>query len=134
MVRRALTGSATNLGIDPDPENGGSDGPLHYLYFKNSKVSPVEDHAKATFRGAALAQQFLDRNQGLAAGSQGRVMGLPIGSVPMTPTWHGRGSRAMPSGVRVPPPRRLPTLQERDASCGRCPPRTTPEPTAHPPV
>ena len=22
-------------------------------------------------------------------------MGLPIGSVPMTPTWHGRGSRTM---------------------------------------
>jgi hypothetical protein len=88
--------------FNPNPENG-SDGPVHYLDFKNSKVSPIEDHAKATSQGAAPAQQLLDQNQGLAAGSQGRVMGLPIGSVPMTPTWHGRGSRAMPSGVRVPP-------------------------------
>ena len=62
IIGEASYATAVDLGINPDPENGGSDGPVHYIYFKNSKVSPIEDHAKATSQGAALAQQFIDQN------------------------------------------------------------------------
>ncbi|MDX8147088.1 glycoside hydrolase family 75 protein [Lentzea sp. BCCO 10_0061] len=61
-VDYAVVASAVNLGINPNPENGGTDGPVHHLYFKNSKVSPNEDHAKATSLGESLAQQFLSQN------------------------------------------------------------------------
>ena len=50
------------LGINPNPKNGGTDGPVHYLYFKNSKVSPIENHGKAVSQGETLAQKFLDEN------------------------------------------------------------------------
>ncbi|WNV88786.1 glycoside hydrolase family 75 protein [Umezawaea sp. Da 62-37] len=62
IIGEASYATAVDLGINPDPENGGSDGPVHYIYFKNSKVSPIEDHAKATSQGAALAQTFIDQN------------------------------------------------------------------------
>ena len=62
IIGEASYATAVNLGINPNPENGGSDGPVHYIYFKNSKVSPIEDHAKATSQGAALAQQFINQN------------------------------------------------------------------------
>jgi len=62
IIGEASYATAVELGIDPDPENGGSDGPVHYIYFKNSKVSPIEDHAKALSQGATLAQQFIDQN------------------------------------------------------------------------
>ncbi|KOV78562.1 glycoside hydrolase family 75 protein [Nocardia sp. NRRL S-836] len=62
IIGEASYASAVNLGINPDPENGGSDGPVHYLYFKSSKVSPIEDHGKATSQGEALAQKFLNEN------------------------------------------------------------------------
>lgn len=62
IIGEASYAAAVNLGINPDPENGGSDGPVHYVLFKNSKVSPIEDHAKATSLGESLAQQFLNQN------------------------------------------------------------------------
>jgi hypothetical protein len=62
IIGEASYATAVNLGIDPNPESGGSDGPVHYIYFKNSKVSPIEDHGKATSTGASLAQKFLNEN------------------------------------------------------------------------
>ncbi|MET8761565.1 glycoside hydrolase family 75 protein [Lentzea sp. NPDC004782] len=62
IIGEASYATAASLGINPDPKNGGTDGPVHYIYFKNSKVSPIEDHAKATSTGEALAQQFLNNN------------------------------------------------------------------------
>ncbi len=62
IIGEASYASAVNLGINPNPKNGGTDGPVHYLYFKNSKVSPIEDHGKAVSQGEALAQKFLNEN------------------------------------------------------------------------
>ncbi|MFC3893163.1 glycoside hydrolase family 75 protein [Lentzea rhizosphaerae] len=62
IIGEASYAAAVNLGINPNPESGGTDGPVHYLYFKNSKVSPIEDHGKATSQGEALAQKFLNEN------------------------------------------------------------------------
>ncbi|NKE56807.1 hypothetical protein FXN61_08140 [Lentzea sp. PSKA42] len=62
IIGEASYASAVNLGINPNPKNGGTDGPVHYLYFKNSKVSPIEDHGKAVSTGESLAQKFLNEN------------------------------------------------------------------------
>jgi hypothetical protein len=62
IIGEASYASAVNLGINPNPKNGGTDGPVHYLYFKNSKVSPIEDHDKAVSTGESLAQKFLNEN------------------------------------------------------------------------
>jgi hypothetical protein len=62
IIGEASYAAAVNLGINPNPKTGGTDGPVHYLYFKNSKVSPIEDHGKAVSQGEALAQKFLDEN------------------------------------------------------------------------
>ncbi|MEV6243454.1 glycoside hydrolase family 75 protein [Lentzea sp. NPDC051838] len=62
IIGEASYASAVTLGINPDPKNGGTDGPVHYIYFKNSKVSPIEDHGKAVSQGEALAQKFLNEN------------------------------------------------------------------------
>lgn len=62
IIGEASYAAAVNLGINPNPKTGGTDGPVHYLYFKNSKVSPIEDHGKAVSQGEALAQKFLNEN------------------------------------------------------------------------
>jgi hypothetical protein len=62
IIGEASYATAKALGIDPDPSNGGVDSGVTYIVFKNSRVSPIEDHAKAVARGRALAKQFIDNN------------------------------------------------------------------------
>jgi hypothetical protein len=62
IIGEASYAAAVNLGINPNPKTGGTDGPVHHLYFENSKVSPIEDHGKAVSQGEALARKFLDEN------------------------------------------------------------------------
>jgi len=62
IIGEASYATAKALGIDPNPETGGTDSGVTYIVFKNSKVSPIENHDKATSLGQTLAQQFIDNN------------------------------------------------------------------------
>ncbi|GHF86322.1 outer membrane lipoprotein-sorting protein [Amycolatopsis bartoniae] len=62
IIGEASYATAKALGIDPDPSTGGTDSGVTYICFKNSTVSPIEDHAKATSTGQSLATTFLQNN------------------------------------------------------------------------
>ncbi|GAA5160046.1 MULTISPECIES: glycoside hydrolase family 75 protein [Amycolatopsis] len=62
IIGEASYATAQALGIDPDPSTGGTDSGVTYICFKNSTVSPIENHDKATSTGEALASQFLQNN------------------------------------------------------------------------
>jgi hypothetical protein len=62
IIGEASYATASNLGINPDPSNGGTDSGVTYIFFKNSSVSPIEDHNKATTTGQQLARQFVNNN------------------------------------------------------------------------
>lgn len=62
IIGEASYATAEALGIDPDPSTGGTDSGVTYICFKNSTVSPIEDHDKATSTGQTLATQFLQNN------------------------------------------------------------------------
>ncbi|MFI9451065.1 glycoside hydrolase family 75 protein [Amycolatopsis sp. NPDC052450] len=59
IIGEASYATAKALGINPDPKNGGVDSGVTYICFKNSKVSPTEDHGKATSVGEGLAAKFV---------------------------------------------------------------------------
>ena len=52
------------LGIDPDPSNGGTDGPVYFITFTgaDARVDTIEDHAEAVSRGAALVDALIQAN------------------------------------------------------------------------
>lgn len=62
IIGEASYATANALGIDPDPENGGTDSGVTYILFKNSSVSPIENHDKAVSVGDGLAKQFIQNN------------------------------------------------------------------------
>jgi hypothetical protein len=62
IIGEASYAAAQNLGINPDPSNGGTDSGVTYLVFKNSTISPIEDHNKAIATGQQLARQFINDN------------------------------------------------------------------------
>ncbi|MFI1508697.1 glycoside hydrolase family 75 protein [Streptomyces sp. NPDC020597] len=62
IIGEASYATAKALGIDPDPENGGTDSGVTYILFKNSKASPIESHSAAVALGDRLAQAFLRDN------------------------------------------------------------------------
>ncbi len=59
IIGEASYATAKSLGINPDPANGGVDSGVTYICFKNSKVSPIEDHGKSTSVGEGLAAKFV---------------------------------------------------------------------------
>lgn len=59
IIGEASYAAAKSLGINPDPKNGGVDSGVTYICFKNSKVSPIEDHGKSTSVGEGLAAKFV---------------------------------------------------------------------------
>ncbi|UMP02289.1 glycoside hydrolase family 75 protein [Amycolatopsis sp. EV170708-02-1] len=59
IIGEASYATAKALGINPDPKNGGVDSGVTYICFKNSKVSPIENHGKATSVGEGLAAKFV---------------------------------------------------------------------------
>ncbi|MCK2244000.1 MULTISPECIES: glycoside hydrolase family 75 protein [unclassified Crossiella] len=59
IIGEASYAAAKNLGINPDPHHGGSDGPVTYIFFKGSKVSPIENAGKAVSAGEQLATAFV---------------------------------------------------------------------------
>ncbi|MFD5519224.1 glycoside hydrolase family 75 protein [Streptomyces sp. NPDC127066] len=62
IIGEASYATASALGIDPDPETGGTDSGVTYILFKNSQVSPIESHSAAVSLGDSLARQFLQNN------------------------------------------------------------------------
>jgi hypothetical protein len=62
IIGEASYATAKDLGINPDPENGGSDGPVTYICFKNSTVSPIESNSAATSVGSGKASTFVANN------------------------------------------------------------------------
>jgi len=59
-IGEASYATAKALGIDPDPSNGGTSDKVTYIVFKNSKVSPIENHGSAVTQGRKFAQQFVN--------------------------------------------------------------------------
>ncbi|HKS48704.1 MAG TPA: glycoside hydrolase family 75 protein [Amycolatopsis sp.] len=62
IIGEASYATAKALGVDPDPSNGGTDSGVTYICFKNSTVSPIENHDKATSTGESLAAEFVQNN------------------------------------------------------------------------
>jgi len=62
IIGEASYATANSLGINPDPSNGGTDSGVTYLFFKNSKVTPIENHANAVSTGQTLARQFVNNH------------------------------------------------------------------------
>jgi glycosyl hydrolase group 75 (putative chitosanase) len=62
IIGEASYATARDLGINPDPSNGGTDGTVTYICFKSSKVSPIESNSAATSVGSAKATTFVANN------------------------------------------------------------------------
>ncbi|WP_246843592.1 glycoside hydrolase family 75 protein, partial [Allokutzneria sp. NRRL B-24872] len=62
IIGEASYATAKDLGINPDPSNGGTDSGVTYICFKNSTVSPIENHSAATSKGESLATTFVNNN------------------------------------------------------------------------
>ena len=62
IIGEASYASAAQLGINPDPSNGGTDSGVTYILFKNATISPIENHGKAVTTGEQLARQFINNN------------------------------------------------------------------------
>ncbi|MFJ9783995.1 glycoside hydrolase family 75 protein [Amycolatopsis sp. NPDC101161] len=62
IIGEASYATAKDLGINPDPSNGGVDSGVTYICFKNSTVSPIENHSAATSKGQSLATTFVNNN------------------------------------------------------------------------
>jgi hypothetical protein len=61
IIGEASYAMATELGIDPDPKTGGTNGPVTYIAFIGATglVRPIEDHAAAERVGQRLAAGLL---------------------------------------------------------------------------
>ncbi|MEV4111188.1 CBM35 domain-containing protein [Nonomuraea sp. NPDC049695] len=64
IIGEASYRTAADLGINPDPSNGGTDTGVTYIVFTGSdtKVQTIENHSQAVTLGRTLAQRFLDQN------------------------------------------------------------------------
>ncbi|MEU3840442.1 glycoside hydrolase family 75 protein [Streptomyces sp. NPDC028635] len=62
IIGEASYATAAALGLDPDPERGGTDAPVTYILFTGSQVTPLESHTEAVTLGERLAREFLKNN------------------------------------------------------------------------
>ncbi len=63
IIGEASYSTASHLGIDPDPSNGGTDSGVTYIVFQGSRrVSPIENHTNAVNLGQSLARDFVNNN------------------------------------------------------------------------
>ncbi|MFF0138053.1 glycoside hydrolase family 75 protein [Streptomyces sp. NPDC005227] len=60
IIGEASYATAEALGVRPDPRGGGTPSGVTYIVFKNSRVSPIEDHAAAVTAGERLARTFVN--------------------------------------------------------------------------
>jgi len=59
IIGEASYATAKGLGIRADPRGGGTDTGVTYIVFKDSRVTPIEDHAAAVATGQRLARLFV---------------------------------------------------------------------------
>ncbi|GAA3826965.1 glycoside hydrolase family 75 protein [Streptomyces phyllanthi] len=59
IIGEASYALAERLGIDPDPRTGGAPSGVTYIVFKNTRVTPVEDHQEAVAQGEALVRKLV---------------------------------------------------------------------------
>ncbi|MFI8170353.1 glycoside hydrolase family 75 protein [Streptomyces sp. NPDC085931] len=59
IIGEASYATAEALGIRPDPHGGGVPSGVTYIVFKNTRVSPIEDHAAAVAVGERAARRFV---------------------------------------------------------------------------
>jgi hypothetical protein len=63
IIGEASYATANDLGINPDPSNGGTDSGVTYIVFRGStRASPIESHTSAVTVGQMLARQFINNN------------------------------------------------------------------------
>ncbi|WP_367326377.1 glycoside hydrolase family 75 protein [Streptomyces sp. HUAS ZL42] len=62
VIGEASYAAAKALGIRPDPRRGGARSGVTYIVFKDSDVSPIENHAAAVEVGERLARLFVEGN------------------------------------------------------------------------
>jgi hypothetical protein len=60
IIGEASYATARDLGINPDPKNGGTDGPVTYIVFPGKVPSPVENNTAITNAGTAAATAFIN--------------------------------------------------------------------------
>ncbi|MFI9820517.1 glycoside hydrolase family 75 protein [Streptomyces sp. NPDC052013] len=60
IIGEASYATAKALGIDPDPQGGGTSAGVTYIVFKNSRVTPIEDRGAAEAAGERLARAFVN--------------------------------------------------------------------------
>ncbi|WP_235618181.1 glycoside hydrolase family 75 protein [Streptomyces sp. CB02400] len=63
IIGEASYAMAESLGIDPDPHSGGTPSGVTYIVFKDSRVTPIEDHQAAVTAGERLARRFVDADE-----------------------------------------------------------------------
>ncbi|QIQ06330.1 glycoside hydrolase family 75 protein [Streptomyces liangshanensis] len=62
IIGEASYAAAGGLGIPPHPQRGGVPSGVTYILFKNSRVSPIENHDEAVRLGDVLAKKFVREN------------------------------------------------------------------------
>lgn len=60
IIGEASYATASALGINPDPKNGGTDSGVTYIVFKGNVPSPVEDNNAITSKGQSAASAWLN--------------------------------------------------------------------------
>ena len=76
IIGEASYATAVNLGINPDPSNGGTEGPVTYIVFPNTHVNPIETHNNATSLGEQVATQFAGGTTTPPTGGGGQITGI----------------------------------------------------------
>ncbi|MER6090703.1 glycoside hydrolase family 75 protein [Streptomyces bluensis] len=61
LIGEASYAMATSLGLRGDPRSGGAPSGVTYVVFKNSRVTPIEDHEEAVAQGEALARKLVSK-------------------------------------------------------------------------
>ncbi|MER7481636.1 glycoside hydrolase family 75 protein [Streptomyces sp. NPDC126510] len=64
IIGEASYATAKALGIRADPHGGGAPAGVTYIVFKNTRVSPIEDHAAAVTVGERVAKLFATGSPG----------------------------------------------------------------------
>ena len=59
IIGEASYATARDLGINPDPENGGTDSGVTYIVLKGNVPSPVENNSAITAKGESAAAAWL---------------------------------------------------------------------------
>jgi hypothetical protein len=59
IIGEASYATARDLGIDPNPETGGTDSGVTYIVFKGNVPSPVENNSAITTKGQSAAAAWL---------------------------------------------------------------------------